>query len=239
MLDRLRSYPSDIAQAAVDYLLMLESKTEIAPYHREVLYLFLESLKYTEDGFLEDETGDFLLSCHWTDIYGGAISGFLDYWFQGKVAPMDDCMLSAPDIMRDWIQWCFDKGYFELERYQDFMRSLPLGKTVEMKRLYRASQYLGELCQPVGEKENPNVLSFIRHSSPKIKIEGYMKLMDYEGCRGFFKTETGTDIGPVLLSQKLVNSLRRGDVINLSLGKFNHAWKVLEGGNIYSDGVIF
>lgn len=240
MLERLRKYPSDIAQAAVDYLLMLESKDEQSYHHREIIFLFIESLKYSEDGFLETDEGEFLLSCHWSDIWGGAVSGFLDYWFQGKTQNVDEGMFSAPDIMRDWIQWCFDKGYFELKRYQDFMRSLPLGKTIEMKRLHRASLRLFELHTPnCGDDKSNKVLSFVKHIEPKVKIEGYMKLVEARGCQGYFISESGSEIGPVLLSEALVSTLRSGDVLNVSLGKINNSWKILQSGNVYSNGVIF
>lgn len=240
MLERLRSYPSDIAQAAVDYLIMLQSKDEETYHHREVIFLFLESLKYSEDGFLETDEGEFLLTCNWSDIWGGAISGFLDYWFQGKSRELDEGMFGAPDILRDWTQWCFDKGYFELKRYQDFMRSLPLGKSVEMKRLHRASRMLYKLHTPFEVVDNSsNVLSFVKHQEPKVKIEGYVKLMNCVGNQGYFISESGSEIGPVILSQDLMDILIKGDVLNVGLGRFENNWRVLESGNVYTEGVIF
>ena len=238
MLERLRSYPSDIAQAAVDFLLMLQSKNEETYHHREVLFLFLESLKYSEDGFLETDEGDFLLTCNWSDIWGGAVSGFLDYWFQGKNRELDEGMFSAPDILRDWIQWCFDKGYFELERYQDFMRTLPLGKSVEMKRLHRASRMLYKLHTPMADTSE-NVLSFVKHQEPNVRIEGYVKLVNMAGGQGHFISESGTEIGPVILSRDLTDTLKNGDVLNVALGRFQNTWRVLESGNVYTEGVIF
>lgn len=240
MLKRLRAYPSDIAQAAVDYLLMLESKNEETYYHREVLFLFIESLKYSEDGFIENDEGEFLLSCHWSDIWGGALSGFLDYWFQDKLKLTDDTLFTAPDILRDWVQWCFDKGYFELRRYQDFMRSLPIGKSGEMKRLHRASVMLKKLHSPeLGQASHHNVLNFIRHIKPKVEVKGYMKLVSFDGVNAFFKTEAGGEIGPVMMSLDLVHSLRKGDVLNMSLGKVEKSWRVLESGNVYGSEAVF
>lgn len=238
MLERLRSYPSDIAQAAADYLIMLQSKDEETYHHREVIFLFLESLKYSEDGFLETDEGEFLLTCNWTDIWGGAVSGFLDYWFQGKSRELDEGMFSAPDILRDWIQWCFDKGYFELKRYQDFMRSLPLGKSMEMKRLHRASRMLYFLHTPA-QDTGANVLSFVKHQEPNVRIEGYVKLKQIEGGHGHFISESGTEIGPVILSRELTDTLKNGDVMNVALGRFQNIWRVLESGNVYTEGVIF
>jgi hypothetical protein len=52
------------------------------------------------------------------------------------------------------------------------------------------------------------------------------------------RTGDGKDFGPVLIGSELRALLKVGDVVNVGIGRFGKAWKVLESGNVYPEGAV-
>ena len=42
-----------------------------------------------------------------------------------------------------------------------------------------------------------------------------------------------------MISEEILPLLKKGDVVNLSIGKFGKIWKVLESGNVYGKDAGF
>jgi hypothetical protein len=58
-----------------------------------------------------------------------------------------------------------------------------------------------------------------------------------DGERGFFK-QGRKKIGPVMLTDKITSRFKRGDIANLTLGRYEKVWMVLETGNVYPEGTM-
>ena len=55
----------------------------------------------------------------------------------------------------------------------------------------------------------------------------------------YLENEEGAKRGPLILSKELVKVLKVGDTMNVSIGRYDKLWKVLESGNVYAEDTIF
>jgi hypothetical protein len=240
-MSELKKHPSDIAKAAVKYLATLEKSPKTKRVNEEVLWLFIESLKGDGADCVELKDGTYALKANWDAYYGGAISGFLDWFLPRKVMMGDDAIKRVPGILRKFVQWSFDQGYFDEEHREDFMDSLPRGKTGEVKRLRELEKMLFTLHSPDpgawarGELDKVKPLNAKRR--PEKVEEGYMEFVRADGDTGYFRADR-KKIGPVLLTKAITSKFKAGDVANLTVGKFGDAWHVLETGNVYPEGTM-
>ena len=242
MLQGISKHPSNIAESAVEYLKSVEVSEKTKKLYSEIFYLFVESLLSDPSAVIESDNGEYLLSHNWDDYYGGAISNFIDWWLPRKVIGEDTLITRAPGVLRKWIKWCYQHKYFDEEHYEDFISFLPRGKSKEVKRLQKAGDLLYSLHTPnpgawmTGGEDK--VISIDHRKEPDEWDEGYMKIVRFEKDFVYFENEEGTERGPVMLSKELVKVLKIGDVINVSLGRYDKLWKVLESGNVYADDTI-
>jgi|OpeIllAssembly_1097287.scaffolds.fasta_scaffold61119_2 hypothetical protein len=243
MLRQLSKHPSNIAKAAVQYLKTLSVSAKTKKDYEEVLDLFIESLCSDPSSVVEGKDGSYLLAAQWDAYYGGAVDNFLNWWFPRKVLGADDLHRKAPGILRKWLKWCYEQGYFAKQRYDDFMEALPRGKGNEVKRLQKAGDLLYRLHTPDPgawlRGEVDKVVPIFQREKPQQFDEGYMKILRFEGNCAYLENEEGKKRGPVMLSMELVKLLRVGDVMNVGIGKYGRSWRVLESGNVYGEGALF
>lgn len=237
-IDQMKKHPSDIAKSILGFLECQERRAH-PEFSRYVIILesFVESLLFSREGNIREV----LLHENWKDIRGGAFTGFLDYWFRSDSEEGDQLKELAPMVLREWVEWSFEKHYFSSQSFRDFYNSLPLNKSQELGRLQKAKNALKMLHSPSIAQEEifRNVIPINKFQSPNIRLEGYMKLTQVDGNHAYFLSEYKEEIGPVLLSRELNEHLRLGDVLNMGIGKFGKFWKVIDSGNVYSDGAIF
>lgn len=243
MLDALSKHPSDIAKSAVEYLKTVVVSDKTRRIYIDVLSLFLESLLSDATDVTESADGDYLLSSNWDDYYGGVFSNFVDWWLPRKVMGADTLQTRAPGILRKWITWCYEKGCFEKERYEDFLEALPRGKVKEINRLQKAGDLLFLLHTPNPgawmTDDHEKIVSITQNKRPEEWKEGYMKVSRFEKDAVYLEALEGDSVGPVMLSKELVAVLITGDVMNVTVGRFGEKWKVLESGNVYAESTIF
>ena len=177
-------HSSNIGRAAQEFLFSLVLAPKTKRRYEDVLWLFIESLKGDGSSCEELANGTYVLKDNWDVFYGGAISGFIDWFLPRKVMMNDD----------------------------------------EMK----SSTARGEIDK---------VTSISQRRSPEKIEEGYMTFLISEKDRGFFKFDRKR-LGPVLLSEKIVSKFKRGDIANLTIGRYQDVWMVLETGNVYPEGSI-
>ena len=87
-----------------------------------LLFLFVDYLCHDSSSVIESEDGEFLLKYGWDVYYGGAISNFIDHWMPRKVIGADELQQKAPGILRKWLKWCHEEGYFDKDRLDEFLR---------------------------------------------------------------------------------------------------------------------
>ena len=232
---------SNIGRAAQEFLFSLVLAPKTKRRYEDVLWLFIESLKGDGSSCEELANGTYVLKDNWDVFYGGAISGFIDWFLPRKVMMNDDEMKNVPGILRKFIQWRYDHKFFDEDHYEDLMDALPKSKSSEVKRLRELEDLLYHLHSPDPgawpRGEIDKVTSISQRRSPEKIEEGYMTFLISEKDRGFFKFDRKR-LGPVLLSEKIVSKFKRGDIANLTIGRYQDVWMVLETGNVYPEGSI-
>ncbi len=243
MLEEIARHPSDIARAAAEYLKSVDVSEKTKKLYEMVLTLFIDSLCHDPSAVAQGDSGEYQLINNWEDYYGGVIDGFLDWWLPRKWLGSDEIPARAPGILRKWIRWCYEHGYLEKERYNDFLEALPRNKSKEIKRLQKAGDLLYRLHSPDPgawlRGDHNKVVQIHCVKEPEEWDEGYMEIIRFEGTSAYLENEDGEQLGPVMLSKELVRVLKIGDVINVGIGRFGKKWKVLESGNVYSNGTLF
>ena len=233
--------PSNIGRAADEFLLSLDLAPKTKRRYEETPWLFIESLKRDGSGCEEVSDGTYVLKDNWDAFYGGAVSGFIDWFLPRKVMMHDDEMKNAPGILRKFIQWSYDHKFFDEEHFDDFMSALPKSKSRDVKRLRELEDLLYRLHSPDpgawARGEFDKVKSLSQRRRPEQIEEGYMNFLESKGDQGFFAFEKKR-LGPVLLSEKIVSRLKRGDIVNLTIGRYQDTWMVLETGNVYPEGTF-
>ncbi len=233
--------PSDIGKAAAGFISSLTLSAKSKRLYEDILWLFIESLKGDGSTCVKLPSGAYVLNDPWSEFYGGAISGFLDWFLPRKAMLPDDQIKKAPGILRKFIDWSFEQGYFDKDHYDDFMDSLPKSKSREIARLRDLEEGLYLLHSPNpgawvrGEINNVETLAE-RRRPEKVEV-GYMVFLESDGDRGYFN-HGREKLGPVMLTPKIVSRFKRGDIANLTLGRFENVWQVLETGNVYPEGTM-
>lgn len=148
MINQISRHPSDISQSVVKYLKSVKMSEKTRKLYEDVLSLFIDSLLSDPSAVSETSDGEFVLSANWDDYYGGVMSSFLDWWLPRKFMGSETIPVRAPGVLRKWVKWCFENGYFEEERYEDLLDALPKGKSGEVKRLQKAGDLLYRLHSP-------------------------------------------------------------------------------------------
>ncbi|MBN1932273.1 MAG: hypothetical protein JW786_11760 [Desulfobacterales bacterium] len=241
MFHNLSKHPSNIAQAAFEYLNKLSVSEETRRLHVNILYLFIEHLRSDLSALVRTKDGEYLLYNSWDCYDSNAISKFTNWWLPRTV--MNSTIETrAPGVLRKWIKWCYKHQYFDKDRFKDFMAALPKSKSKEVQRLQRASELLYRLHTPTTcswkTKSRNNIVSINWKQEPSELCEGYMKVVDISHEFGFLETPEGIQIGPVLLGRELPKVLELGDVLTVEIGRYGKNWKVLDSGNIYAEGTI-
>lgn len=244
MLDVIRKHPSDIAVSAVEYIETLEYTEKTRQLHAYVLELFVCSLLEDSSAVATDESDNAILQNNWDDYWGGCISFFIDFWIPRRLEDMGEVGLRAPGVMRKWLRWCHERGYFDDEHLQSFLAEVPRGKKKEISRLQTASELLYRLHTPDPhawlQGGGGKVVSIEAVSKPEAVEDGYMKVIQLTQTSAIVEDEQGNRYSPILLGRTLGRYLRVGDVINVAIGRFGNSWKVLESGNVYaSDTFVF
>ncbi len=233
--------PSNIAKAATEFLSSLKVAAKTKRQYEDVLWLLIESLKGDGSSCIELPDGAYVLNDNWDAFYGGAITGFIDWFLPRKVMMSEDDMKRVPGILRKFIQWSFDHNFFDKKHYDGYMDSLPKSKSSEVKRLRDLEKLLYHLHSPNpgawARGELDKVQSIAQKRQPEEVAEGYMVFVQSENERGFFKLGK-KKLGPVLLTNEIASKLKSGDIANLTIGRYGKIWMVLETGNVYPEGTM-
>src|SRR5690606_6014465 len=221
MLDGIQKHPTDIAASAMEYVQSIEYKEKTLRFHTQVLGLFVCSLLEDSSAISTDEDGLATLTNNWSDYWGGCISFFIDFWIPRRLADPGEIALRAPGIMRKWLRWCHERGYFDAEHLQSFLSAVPHGKRKEISRLQTASELLYRLHTPDPyawlQGQTGKVVSIEAISTPEAIEDGYMKVVHLDKTHAMVEDEEGNRYSPILLGRALVHYLRVGDIINIAI----------------------
>jgi hypothetical protein len=194
--------------------------------YKDVLWLFQDYLaRYAELAHEEDKDGNIVLTANTTELTDGQVENFLEWFLIRKVMGPAWLSSSAPGIMKKYIKW-LDQNGLVAEGAMDEALEVTKKATKDLPRVEKASELLYELCQM-----NEMILAgtvFRDHNY----MEGYGEVTDITGDKLYLDYDREIT-GPVLITVEIARYLKKGDTINLVVGRKGKIWYALEVGNVY------
>jgi hypothetical protein len=194
--------------------------------YETVLDLFSEYLLgYGEVSYEEDKNEEIILTADTKELEFGHASGFLDWFLIRKVMGPRWILKEAPNIIKKYYKWLdgrglLFKGVMEevIEITRDAAKALP--------RVEKAATLLFKLCEA-----NSN-----RYMEVDFDDDDYME--GYGEVIGIIKDKLhldyeGEKIGPIQITEEISKLLKKGDTVNLAVGRRGKIWYPLEVGNVY------
>jgi hypothetical protein len=225
-----------MAQSSVRFIHEARVSPKTQALYADVLSLFIVYLVSGSDSVEETPEGDLLLQAGWETYYGGAFDNFIDYFLPRKVLGSATLASKAPAVLRKWVQWSFENGYLDKERYEDFLLAVPVSKGREAKRLQKATNLLDKLHAMTPEalllNLSDKLIPIQDVREPDGVVEGYMQVKRLEDEVGYVQDEDGAEIGPVFFGKALVEVLKVGDVLSIEVARYGTQWLVLESGSV-------
>jgi len=134
-------------------------------------------------------------------------------------------MTSAPGIMKAYIKWLDSKGLLA-EGSMDDIVEISRKTTKDLPRVEKAASLLYTLCNKNSD----------RFSGDDFKDENYME--GYGEVIGMIEDKLhlnydGEKTGPIQITKEIAKLLKKGDTVNLAVGRKDKIWYPLEVGNVY------
>jgi hypothetical protein len=158
-------------------------------------------------------------------LHDGQVASFLEWFLIRKVIGPAWINTSAPGILKKYIRWLDKKGLLA-EGSMDDAIEVTERASKDLPRVEKAAGLFYRLCQKNSDKFN------IHSFDDEDYMEGYGEVagiiedklhLDYEGDK----------IGPIQITKEIVKYLKKGDTVNLVVGKKGKLWYPLESGNVY------
>lgn len=194
--------------------------------YESVLELFQDYLaSYGELSSEEDVKKGIIPTAHTKELHDGQVANFLEWFLIRKVMGPAWLNTSAPGIMKKYIQW-LDRKELLAEGAMDEAFEVTKKASKDLPRVEKAATLLYELCD-----ENSGRFEDIEFDD-KDYMEGYGEVtgiiedklhLDYDGEK----------TGPIQITKEIAKLLKKGDTVNLVVGRKGKSWYPLEVGNVY------
>lgn len=194
--------------------------------YESVLELFQDYLaRYGELSYEEDVKKGIILTANTEELHDSQVSGFLEWFLIRKVMGPAWLNSSAPGVMKKYIQWLGKNGLLA-EGAMDEAFEVTKKASKDLPRVEKAASLLYELCD-----ENGGRLEDIEFDD-KNYLDGYGEVtgiiedklhLDYDGEK----------TGPIQITKEIAKLLKKGDTVNLVVGRKGKIWYPLEVGNVY------
>lgn len=194
--------------------------------YESVLELFQDYLaSYGELSSEEDVKKGIILTAHTKELHDGQVANFLEWFLIRKVMGPAWLNTSAPGIMKKYIQWLDRKGLLA-EGAMDEAFEVTKKASKDLPRVEKAATLLYELCD-----ENSGRFEDIEFDD-KDYMEGYGEVTDIIGDKLHLDYD-GEKTGPIQITKESAKLLKKGDTVNLVVGRKGKSWYPLEVGNVY------
>lgn len=194
--------------------------------YKDVLWLFKDYLaSYGELSHEERKDGGLTLTANTQELTDGQVESFLEWFLIRKVMGPAWLSTSAPGIMKKYIKWLEKEGLLS-EGAMDEAFEVTKKATKDLPRVEKAANLLYELCQKNEDKLDIHELEDDDYMEGYGEVTGIIedKLhLDYEGDK----------TGPIHITKEIAKYLKKGDTINLVVGRKGKVWLPLEVGNVY------
>ena len=194
--------------------------------YQDVLSLFHDYLaSYAELSYEEYKDKGIVLTAETQELEDGQVSDFLEWFLIRKVIGPHWLMTSAPGIMKAYIKWLDSKGLLA-EGSMDDIVEISRKTTKDLPRVEKAASLLYTLCNKNSD----------RFSGDDFKDENYME--GYGEVIGMIEDKLhlnydGEKTGPIQITKEIAKLLKKGDTVNLAVGRKDKIWYPLEVGNVY------
>lgn len=202
----------------------LSSKT--VQKYEYVLELFHDYLaNYAELSHEENKDGSIILTADTQELHDGQVSNFLEWFLIRKVIGPAWLKTSAPGIVQKYIKWLDKNGLLAKGAMDDVIETTKKAAK-DLPRVEKAASLLYRLCDKNSK----------RFAVDDFEDEDYME--GYGEVRGILEDKLhldyeGEKIGPIQITKEIAKYLKKGDTINLVVGRKGKLWYPLEVGNVY------
>jgi soluble cytochrome b562 len=200
------------------------SKT--AERYRHALDLFHDYLaNYADLSYEEHKEKGIVLTADTQELHDGQVSNFLEWFLIRKVLGPAWLNTAAPGIMKKYIKWLDKKGLLA-DGSMDEIAEATKKASKDLPRVEKAATLLYELCDKNSERLS------VDDFDDKDYMEGYGEVtgiiedylhLNYEGDK----------TGPIHITKEIAKLLKKGDTVNLVVGRKGKLWYPLEVGNVY------
>ncbi len=197
-----------------------------AEKYEDVLSLFQDYLaSYGELSHVEHKDTGLVLTAETSELHDGQVSNFLEWFLIRKVLGPAWLNTAAPGIMKKYVKWLDKKGLLA-EGAMDEIAETTKKATKDLPRVGKAAMLLYILC---GMNNN-------RFASHKFNDEDYNE--GYGEVTGILEDKLllnygGEKTGPIQITKEIAKHLKKGDTVNLVVGRKGKLWYPLEVGNVY------
>lgn len=211
-----------------------EQSTSLKPRtykdYEGVIFLFKEYLNHYAYQNLDDDERE-----KWEELYDEdensfikmfgadyldeeAVREFLDYFLIRKVMAGQDFMKKSVRVMKKLANWLKEQSYTDAD-FQDYFFE-------EAKDLPKVEELANLIYEHA--KRSPH------KKYAEIK-EGYFSIRHIENNLLWLDDEfdNKTNIGPVLVTKQITDLCQLSWILNLTIGKDQKGWYILESGNVY------
>jgi len=200
--------------------------TKTMERYEYVLELFQDYLtSYAGLSSEEDKDENIILTADTRELHDGQVSSFLEWFLIRKVMGPAWLNTSAPGIMKKYIQWLDKKGLIA-EGSMDNAVEATKKASKDLPRVEKAADLLFKLC----DKNSDRFLD--DDFEDEDYMEGYGKVIGIFEDKLYLDYE-GDKIGPIQIAKEIAKHLRKGDTVNLVVGRKGKLWYPLEVGNVY------
>jgi len=192
-----------------------------------VLSLFHDYLaNYAELSYEEHKDKGIILTAETLELHDRQVSNFLEWFLIRKVIGPQWLKTSAPGIMKAYIKWLDNKDLLA-EGSMDDIDEISKKTAKDLPRVEKAADLLYKLCD-----KNSYRFSY-EDFEDEDYMEGYGEVIEIVGNDKLHLDYEGNKAGPIQITKEIAKYLKKGDTVNLVVGRKGKLWYPLEVGNVY------
>lgn len=197
-----------------------------AEKYKDVLKLFHDYLaNYGDLSHEEHKDKGIILTAGTIELHDGQVSDFLEWFLIRKVLGPEWLKTTAPGIMKKYIKWLDTKGLLA-EGAMEEIDETTKNASKNLPRVEKAAMLLYKLCEKNNDKFGEIEFYDKDYNEGYGEVIGILedKLhLDYDGEK----------TGPIQITKEIAKLLKKGDTVNLVVGRKGKLWYPLEVGNVY------
>jgi soluble cytochrome b562 len=203
-----------------------KQSSKTAEKYKDVLKLFHDYLaNYGDLSHEEHKNKGIILTAGTIELHDGQVSNFLEWFLIRKVLGPEWLKTTAPGIMKKYIKWLDGKGLLA-EGAMDEIDETTKNAARNLPRVEKAALLFYKLCEKNNDKFGE--IEF----DDKDYNEGYGEVIGILEDKLHLNYD-GEKTGPIQITKEIAKLLKKGDTVNLVVGRKGKLWYPLEAGNVY------